>query len=106
MKMKKFNEFSEQPPPPQGIRIEFHDEKAQEVCIAGTFNDWRPTATPMMNMGRGRWVKDLALAPGRYEYRLVIDGHWSCDPSALERVPNPFGGFNAIISVAASEQKF
>ena len=79
------------------IRIEFHDEHAQAVSIAGTFNDWRPAATPMVNLGTGRWIKDLALPPGRYEYRLVVDGQWICDPAAADTVPNPFGGHNAVL---------
>src|SRR5438128_9034777 len=73
------------------LRIEFHDEKSQAVFIAGTFNDWHPDATPMICLGDGRWVKELMLPPGRYEYRLVVDGQWICDPAAAEQVPNPHG---------------
>ena len=34
-------------------------------------------ATPMISLGDGRWIKALALPPGTYEYRLVVDGEWS-----------------------------
>lgn len=81
----------------QTLRIEFHDEAAQAVFVAGTFNDWRPGAVPMIHVGEGRWVKELSLPPGRYEYRLVVDGQWICDPAAVEKVPNPFGGMNAVL---------
>ena len=81
------------------LRIEFHDERAQAVAIAGTFNDWRPEATPMLAMGEGRWVKELVLPPGRYEYLLVVDGAWKCDPAAAEQVPNPFGTKNSVLMV-------
>ena len=74
---------------------------AESVCIAGTFNDWRPGATPMIHLGAGRWVKDLALPPGTYEYRLVVDGEWKPDPQAGEKITNPFGGFNSVLKVAA-----
>jgi Carbohydrate-binding module 48 (Isoamylase N-terminal domain) len=40
-------------PVPQKIRIEFHAEHAQQVRLAGTFNDWRPDATPMLALGEG-----------------------------------------------------
>ena len=81
------------------IRIEFTDEVAAAVSIAGTFNDWRPDATPMVRSEQGRWVKDIALSPGTYEYRLVVDGVWIPDPAAAESVPNPFGDRNSVLKV-------
>lgn len=81
----------------QTLRIEFHDEHAQAVSIAGTFNDCRPGVAPMIPLGQGRWVKELALPPGRFEFRLIVDGRWICDPAATEKVPNPHSGHNAAI---------
>lgn len=72
---------------------------AQEVCIAGSFNDWHPTVTPMIRLEDGRWAKELALPPGRYEYRFVVDGKWVDDPAATELVPNVFGSANAVLEV-------
>jgi hypothetical protein len=40
------------------------------------------------------------LAPGTYEYCLVVDGQWMPDPLARETVPNPFGGRNSVLKVA------
>jgi 1,4-alpha-glucan branching enzyme len=77
---------------------------AQAVCVAGSFNDWHPAATPMIPIGEGRWRKELILPPGRYEYRLVVDGQWVDDPAATELVPNPFGTANAVLTVAAKTQ--
>lgn len=94
---------AEQPPRAQTLRIEFHDEHAQAVFIAGTFNDWRPGVAPMIPLGQGRWVKELSLPPGRYEYRLVVDGQWICDPAAVEKVPNPHGSHNSVIIVGEPE---
>ena len=76
--------------------------EAETVCIAASFNDWHPEVTPMISLGEGRWVKDLALPPGSYEYRLVVDGKWVDDPSAEQKVPNAFGGFNAVLVVPRS----
>ncbi len=90
---------TEKKSPAQNVQIEFHDGQAQEVCIAGTFNDWHPGVTPMLHMSHDRWVKVLSLPPGRYEYRLVVDGEWICDPAAVEKASNPFGGCNAVITV-------
>src|SRR5262245_54660768 len=84
---------------PQTIRIEFTDPVAATVAVAGTFNDWRPDASPMVRVSGGRWVKDLALLPGTYEYRLVVDGIWIPDPAAPQTVPNPFGERNSVLKV-------
>ncbi len=72
---------------------------AQQVCIAGSFNDWHPGATPMIRLNEGQWAKELALPPGRYEYRFVVDGQWADDPAAMELIPNPFGTTNAVLVV-------
>ena len=85
----------------QVVHFEFTVSDAEAVGIAGTFNDWRPDATPMLTVVDGRWVKKLALSPGTYEYCFVVDGVWRPDPQASETVTNPFGGFNTVLRVAA-----
>jgi len=70
------------------------------VGIAGTFNDWRPERAPMLSDGHNRWIKDLSLTPGVYEYCLVVNGYkWMPDPHARETAPNPFGGRNSVLKV-------
>jgi 1,4-alpha-glucan branching enzyme len=83
----------------QSIRIEFTHPTAAAVAIAGTFNDWRPDATQMFRVSECRWLKDLSLPPGRYEYRFVVDGTWMPDPRAGEAAPNPFGELNSVLKV-------
>ena len=83
------------------VYLEFVHPQARSVSIAGSFNDWRPTATPMIAMGRGWWVKGLVLPPGRYPYRLVVDGQSVPDPNAAEVVANPDGGINSVLVVPA-----
>jgi len=83
----------------RSIRIEFMHATASVVAIAGTFNDWRPDVTQMMRVSEGRWVKDLELPAGDYEYLLVVDGEWMADPRACESRPNPFGELNSVLKV-------
>lgn len=73
---------------------------ASRVCVAGTFNNWNPTATPLAKSKEGEWRVEMHLAPGQYEYRFVLDGIWQEDPQAKSVVPNPFGSRNCIIQVA------
>jgi 1,4-alpha-glucan branching enzyme len=81
------------------VRFEFTLPEATHVCIAGTFNDWKPGAHPLNSSGEGTWWQVLSLPPGTYEYCLVVDGKWMPDPLARETVPNPFGGQNSILNV-------
>ena len=80
-------------------RLEFQHGEASAVCVAASFNDWHPSATPMVALGDGRWVKELTLPPGRYEYRFVVDGVWLDDPNAKEVAPNPHGGVNGVLTI-------
>jgi Glycogen recognition site of AMP-activated protein kinase len=77
------------------------DAPAQSVCLAGTFNNWRPEATRMRQIDRDCWIADLSLVPGRYEYRLVVDGEWLPDLLAEEYAFNPFGGINSVLTISA-----
>lgn len=85
--------------PATKVRMEHVNAAARSVCVAGTFNDWHPGVTEMLNLGNGRWVKELALSPGRHEYRLVVDGAWLADPNCRESVPNPYQGQNSLLLV-------
>lgn len=58
-----------------------YEGSAQSVYVAGEFNDWDATATPLENDG-GVWTASLDLAEGAYAYKLVVDGDWGCDPEA------------------------
>lgn len=87
---------------PVRVRFEFTDPKALAVSVAGTFNDWNPTSRCMFSAGNGQWLKEADLAPGVYEYSLVVDGRWMPDPLARESVPNPFGGRNSVLKVSCS----
>src|SRR5215467_4438305 len=82
------------------ISLELVKPDAKQVCVAGSFNEWKPDTTPLTQKGNGRWVGDLAIKPGRHEYLFVVDGQWMPDPNARESVQNPFGGRNSILGVS------
>jgi chromosome partitioning protein len=74
--------------------------RAQEVQIAGDFNNWQPERSPMQKVGDGGvWQTKMQLAAGRYRYRLVVDGQWQQDPYNELTEQNPFGGFNSVLEV-------
>ena len=86
------------------VLFEYTDPAAHSVCLAGSFNGWRPEAKTLHSSGAGNWWKQTALAPGTYEYCLVVDGQWRTDPQARESVPNPYGGQNSILRVTSSPE--
>jgi 1,4-alpha-glucan branching enzyme len=83
------------------ISLSFLKPDAKKVCVAGTFNEWKPERTPLKPAGNGRWIGDLTVDPGKYEYLFVVDGQWLPDPNAKESVENPFGGRNSVLVVSA-----
>jgi hypothetical protein len=74
--------------------------RAESVQIAGDFNGWQPTKLPMEKVGaNGVWQASAKLSPGKYRYRLVVDGQWQQDPYNEITELNPFGGYNSIVEV-------
>jgi hypothetical protein len=84
-------------PDKEWICLGLHAPDAQEVFVAGSFNGWQGSAMPLQKQDGGHWVVELALAPGRYEYRFLVDGRWTDDPMAPAYVSNPFGGRNCVL---------
>jgi len=73
--------------------------KAKKVSIAGTFNNWDPNKDIAKKDLKGNWTAKITLTSGRYEYKFVIDGVWSNDPSCTNCVTNNFGTQNCVIEV-------
>jgi 1,4-alpha-glucan branching enzyme len=86
-------------PETRKVLFELFSPDASEVFLAGTFNQWQASLTPLRDRGNGRWFVELELKRGRYEYRFLVNGQWMDDPWSLAGVPNPFGGVNAVMQV-------
>lgn len=82
------------------VSLELVKPGAKTVCVAGSFNEWKPEKTPLAAASDGRWVGHLTVKPGRHEYLFVVDGEWVQDPNAKEAVENPFGGKNSVLVVS------
>jgi len=74
--------------------------RAQSVQVAGDFNNWKPEEALMQKVGdSGVWQTQMKLPPGRYRYRLVVDGQWQQDPYNEWTELNPFGGYNSVVEI-------
>lgn len=73
--------------------------EARQVLLGGTFNNWSAEATPLDRLDDGRWQTRLTLAPGRHEYKFLVDGQWQPDPNAQEQAVNDYGTINSVVEV-------
>ena len=78
---------------------------AQQVFLAGTFNEWKPDATPMDKGEDGKWTASLDLPAGRHEFKFVVDDEWCCEidchanSECPQCVPNDMGTMNRVCEV-------
>src|SRR5438128_233495 len=63
-------------PTQKAIEFVLHMPHARSAAVAGSFNNWDLKRTPMRKDPVAGWKATLALPPGRYEYRFVVDGQW------------------------------
>ncbi|HWX22913.1 MAG TPA: isoamylase early set domain-containing protein [Candidatus Binatia bacterium] len=83
----------------QKITFSYVAPEAQSVLLAGDFTGWQQAPVSLKKDKDGIWKKTISLSPGKYEYRLLVDGHWCDDPRCLTRQPNQFGGQNCVCIV-------
>ena len=74
---------------------------AKEAYLVGDFNGWAPGATKLRRAPKtaDTVVTGIELAPGRYEFKYIIDGQWCCCPHS-ERTVSPIGTENSVIEVS------
>ena len=82
-------------------RIQFTLEapNARQVFVAGDFNGWSNTRHPLKQGADGTWSVSLMLAPGRYEYKFLVDDSWESDPDNARQSRNVFGTWNNVLIV-------
>ena len=84
-------------PKTQRVTFSVRAEAGSKVFVAGSFNNWDPTAKEMVDKkGEGVYTATLSLAPGDYQYKFVIDGTWCADPECADWVQNDHGTLNSV----------
>lgn len=92
----------DQETPSTKVTFEFFAPEAEEVRVAGSFSQWQEKASKLRKDKKGNWKLAVALAPGSYEYRYLVDGQWCNDQRNVEEVPNVFGSKNCLVRVDAT----
>ncbi len=72
---------------------------ADVVIVTGDFSHWSPDGIRLERESDGSWSASLQLEPGVYQYRLIVDGHWSNNPGAEKHVRNAYGSENDVLVV-------
>ncbi len=71
---------------------------ATRVNLAGDFNGWSTTATPMSRSDDGVWRVSVLLAAGERLYKFVVDGNsWLADDRNGRKVDDGNGGSNSVL---------
>ena len=85
----------------RAVRFTFQaPANARRVALVGEFNSWNRAQAALQRSVAGGWETTLELAPGRYQYRfLVNDDQWFNDPKVAASAPNPYGTTNSVIDV-------
>ena len=95
------NSVRKEPIKKNGKKVEFSlsAPEAKEVFLTGEFNHWNIRSMPMKRGKDGNWKVHASLAPGRYEYKFVVDNHWVEGLPAAELAANAFGTQNLVLRV-------
>lgn len=81
-------------------QFSFNAPEAKTIYIAGDFNNWTPSEQYLLAKNEnGVWNTTIMLQPGKYRYRLIVDGVWQEDPNSQEFESNPYGGRNSVLAV-------
>ena len=75
------------------------------VHVAGSFQGWDPTTTPMAEVGDGVWAVQVAVqGTDAFEYKFLSGPDWLQSEGVPEEcgVPNGLGGFNRSASPVGS----
>jgi 5'-AMP-activated protein kinase regulatory beta subunit len=84
----------------QRVTFSVRAKEGSKVFIAGSFNDWDPTAKQLVDKkGDGLFVATFNLEPGAHQYKFVIDGIWCADPECTDWVHNDHGTLNSVKNV-------
>jgi hypothetical protein len=84
-----------------GVVFTYSNATAGAVFVAGQFNGWNTSATPMSKGADGTWTATVPLSPGSYQYKLFVDGAWMLDPGNPEQADDGTGNKNSVKVVGA-----
>jgi len=80
------------------LTFDDRDKKYSSIIVKGSMNGWS-TNRDFMEYTNGSWNITFLLNPGKYAYRLILDGEEKIDPQNDKTEDNGFGSLNSIFMV-------
>lgn len=81
------------------VVFELIDPAARHVVLQGSFLQWKTTGVRIMKDVLGNWRTKVWLAPGKHEYKFIVDGRWIADPTNPDKADDGHGGYNSVITI-------
>jgi len=92
--------FAASEPFPAQAVFSYFDPTAQEVVVAGDFNDWLPSKRfKLRKDADGHWTLHLPLEAGKYHYKFIVDGRSREDPANPKRKVGEYGQIMSVVDV-------
>lgn len=73
-------------------------EEADQVTLAGSFNNWDPNGI-FMKWNGDHWEYSVKLHGGKHFYKFVVDGEWIVDPNNPIKENDGQGNINSVLFV-------
>eukprot|EP00921_Rhytidocystis_pertsovi_P013784 GHVQ01022382.1.p1 GENE.GHVQ01022382.1~~GHVQ01022382.1.p1 ORF type:complete len:1848 (+),score=155.63 GHVQ01022382.1:2238-7781(+) len=72
--------------------------RPRTVALAGSFDDWRVRRPLSWDNALQAFIISVALQPGRYMYKLIVDGDWLCNTEDIME-KDALGNINNVLVV-------
>jgi len=85
----------------EGLLFRYYDPVARNVQVAGDFSNWEPIENIMVQEKENKiWKGIIPLKPGKYQYKLIVDGKWKIDPYNPALVTSDMDSNNSLVIVS------
>lgn len=81
------------------VTLSWEDSSCSRVEISGLDIGWGQRVPLDFDDKSGLWYLERELPEGRYEYKYIVDGEWTCNKDELVTAPNKDGHVNNFIQV-------
>ncbi|MBN1251610.1 MAG: hypothetical protein JXR51_05585 [Bacteroidales bacterium] len=84
------------------VKYESADNNIKKVGIAGEMNGWNPDSLKFIKKD-SIWEANMLLNPGKFQYKIVVDGKWMLDPNNNDSTDNGNGAYNSVLTVGSKK---
>ncbi|CAA7390859.1 unnamed protein product [Spirodela intermedia] len=85
------------------ITLTWKDDECSSVEVSGLDIGWGQRIPLDFDEEHGVWTLQRKLPAGRYEYKYIVDGEWTCNEEELVTSPNDDGHVNNYVQVFADD---